>query len=429
MCTIIITTFLSLLIYTNVITEEANNKKKILERALKKDFKLAQLWQIKIKHLFYKLNTIFLLSSEFRRKIIKENLEKKKNNNNISCDSIINNTKDVFQLENNNFISNRKPYEKFDKKTDNENSKKNFPQNLFNKDFKIKYPLKASALSKNVNFKPKYKKQNTYIKSDVSEIETKCLNNQNTLLFSRNNYNKTYDKKENDNNLVALNDYSYRFTKYEGSNLIAEKENYTTIKMTNINKTLNHISYKDFFITKIFLNFQIESFEVFYSSRKINKNKKNYKIFEIKKRNYIFPSNKNIFSCQQVSITNPPVFEYLAILIKSQIKTLIIIFIYLFIWLYLMVFIQSIYKQYGKNIIEICIMPLLSMLIIKLLITINLMLFITTIILYFWGDYFMNTLKLPFITMILFKGLVSPLAFHHYTALKIFRELIKNDTL
>lgn len=150
-------------------------------------------------------------------------------------------------------------------------------------------------------------------------------------------------------------------------------------------------------------------------------------MFEVKKRLFLFPIKNNIFTCLQIYITNPPVLDYLANLIKTKIKTLFVIFLYLYIWLYLMVFIQSIYKQFGNNIIQICVMPLVSMVVIKLVINFNIMMFITTIILYFRGDYFINTSKLPLIANILFKGLVPPLAFHHYSALRIYEKLIKNN--
>ena len=90
-----------------------------------------------------------------------------------------------------------------------------------------------------------------------------------------------------------------------------------------------------------------------------------------------------------------------------------------------MIFIRSIYQQYGDNFFKICVMPLISMLIIKLAITFNLMMLLTTIILYFWGDYFMIITKPPLFKFIIFKTFVPPLAFFHYSALKTFRELIK----
>jgi len=432
-CTIIITTFLSLLIYTNVIIEEALNKNRIIERAFKRVFKLPSNFQIKIKNSYFKLRTILILSSTFRRKIIKEDLEKLNKNNNISNQSLIKNTN--LKSDYKNGCSFKNPYEKLDNLPENENQNKNFLQNFFNHGIfktisKLKFPLQTPTLAENVRSRHQHKRQNAYVKSDVSKIETTNFYNQNTLLFSRNNYTKTFDKKENDNNLKGNNDNSYGFSKNDGLNLNPEKENYDPVIMTYFNKTMNENSSKDYFKTKIFINFQIECFEIVYESskiNKINKNRKKYKLFEMKKRHYIFPTNKNIFTCQQISITSPQVLDYLANLIKTQIKTIIILFIYLYIWLYLMVFIQSIYKQYGNNIIKICIMPLVSVLVIKLAITFNLMMFITTLILYLRGDYFMNTSKLPLIHMIIFKGFVPPLAFHHYRALRIFRDLIKNN--
>lgn len=156
------------------------------------------------------------------------------------------------------------------------------------------------------------------------------------------------------------------------------------------------------------------------------KNNTSKKIVSIKERFFLFPNKEDIFSCFQLSISPIPKLDYIAGVLRSSIKSLIIFAIFIYIWLNLMIFIQVIYKQYGKNIFKICIMPLISMIVIKLLVTFNIMMFLTTIILYYWGDYFLNTIKLPFLANIIFKVLVPPLAFHHYSALNMYRELIKN---
>jgi len=292
---------------------------------------------------------------------------------------------------------------------------------------KINYLSKIRAFPKDLRRNNnRKKKKNTYLKSDNSKFETTMFNNQNTLLFSRNYYINSHDKIEN-NFLVANNEFSDRFIKKDEANFIARNLIYTPVNMSFKTRTLNETIYREYFHISAFKNFQIENFEIFYKSNKINKPRMKFKIFELKKRFFIFPTNKKVFTCQQISIINPPILDYLAIFINSQIKTIIIFLIYLYIWLYLLVFIQSIYKQFGKNIIKICVMPLISMLFIKLTITFNVMMFLTTFILYLWGDYFIKTSKLPFIQMIIFKGLVPPLAFHHYIALRNFLELLKNN--
>jgi len=209
--------------------------------------------------------------------------------------------------------------------------------------------------------------------------------------------------------------------------LIGENVFPTPVNMTNINKTLYENTYKEYFRTRTFLNFQIENFEISYESKKVNQSRRKYKIFTVKNRSYNFPTNKKVFTCNQISIINPPVLDYIDNLIKSQIKTILVIILYLYIWLNLLVFIQSIYKQFGNNIIKICVNPLISMLIIKLTITFNIMMFITSFILYNWGDYFIKNSKLNLIPLIIFKAFVPPLAFQHYNALKLFIELFKNN--
>lgn len=304
--------------------------------------------------------------------------------------------------------------------------KENFNNKQFNtKDLNnLNYLSKIQSSAFNTLLKKKDRRNNAnFVKSDESKIETTVFNNQNTLLFTKNNFTNNYDKKENEN-LEGKIDFSYRFANKKGCSLVPE---YIPIKMKCFNHTTNETIFREYFKTKVNLNFHIENFEIFYMSKKINKRNKKYnKLVEIKNRLFIFPTNQNIFTCFQISISSPPVLEYLANLIKSKLKTFIIIFLFLYLWLEMMVFIKAIYIQYGDNFIEICVMPLVSMLVIDLLISFNFMLFITTFILYLWGDYFVNTSKLPLIPNIIFHGFVSPLAFHHYCALRTFKKLIKN---
>jgi hypothetical protein len=70
-------------------------------------------------------------------------------------------------------------------------------------------------------------------------------------------------------------------------------------------------------------------------------------------------------------------------------------------------------------------MPLISMLLIKLVIVVNIMLFITTIILYFKGKEFINNFKRKFYKKVIFKVLVPPLALCHYSGILDYQTLIR----
>jgi len=555
-CSLIITTFLSLLLYQNVLIEEAQKKRLMLEKALKKNFHLIDNWQRKISSAGLKLKTILIMTSSYRKKLMELEQAKNKNRkeltvqNNLQLNLIENqiaienfemnkndknslhNSKYEIEIENSDQIDKnvniqqnlklKNESEKIDLLNEKENKYKNEISN--NQEIQGIYENSieknknsqnsGQSIGKNINlnegnledlkinsmkFEPNSedkfllnkedfnnnltdirdnsfklnKKRSFEIKLETNKIYGLNKDNKTSILKKRKNKNKNFEKgemrcifkneenpmiEENNNNdkpvlrKISADTNCYFFDKREKSiflqkssilenpNLKKSKKNNETFIITNgrneklnnlenLNETSNSVLIKEQQKIKVYLqvDLQIEKTEINYDALKKNKYKEKKKLIVIKKRGFIFPSNLNIFSCNQISITNIATLDYISGLIRTGIKTFIIIFLYLYIWLYLMVFIESIYKQYGKNIVKICVMPLISMLFIKLVITFNVMMFMTTVILYFWGDYFLNTIKLPLIPMVIFKGLVPPLAFHHYSALKLFRELIKNN--
>jgi len=420
--TFIFTTLLSFLIYTDVVIEESLKNKKYIQRVLYKENNLTFIWQKKIKNAYNKIKTMLILSSHMRKKNLNQNLI---NSNFIRSTYFRNEKNKRFELE--EFNDNEgELYKKLPESFEIEKSL--FNQQLFAKIPNFNYLQNIENSNKDLFKKNnRRKKKNDFIKSDNNNIETTLFNNKNTLLFSGNTFINSINKFDN-KILFSKNLSSNRYVN-EGSNLIGDNVYLTPKNHNYMNRNLYEAFNKEYFQTRNFIYFQLEKFDMFYESNKFNKRSKRYKIFDFKSRHYIFPTNKNVFSCQQISIIDPPILDYFAIFIKKQIKTILIILIYLFVWINSIVFIQSIYKQYGKNIIQICIMPLISMLAIKLTITFNIMMLLTTIILYKWGEYFITNSKLPLIPMIIFKGLVPPIAFHHYVALNTFLLLIKNNKL
>lgn len=143
-------------------------------------------------------------------------------------------------------------------------------------------------------------------------------------------------------------------------------------------------------------------------------------------RSFIFPTKySSIFSCNSISFIEPSNFDDIKSIIKGNIKIIIILIIYLILWIYIAVFVQVIYVKYGKNIIEICVMPLVSMLFTKLVIVVNIMILIATAILYFKGKEFINSTKHNMFMRIIFTTLVPPIALNHFSAILTYQSFAK----
>jgi len=402
--------------------DEAFNNKKYLERILYKEHKLTFIWQNKLKKAYSRLKIILILSTRFRKKLLSQNLLR---NNLIRATNfqhkINKNRYELVEFDKNKGKIYKLLPQSFEKEKNREEHNMKNLYNQHNNTPDINDPP-VHNISNNLP-----KEKNVFINSYNSNFETTLINNQNSLLFTRNTH--LYSNNIFNNNiLVPKKESPLNFI--NEANLRETNKMITPIKLNYLNNNLIETSNNEYFQTRIFQNFHIENFQIFYESKKHNiSNKKKYKIFYTKSRHYIFPTNKKVFSCQEISITNPPILDYLSMFIIKKIKTILIFLIYLYIWILLVVFIQSIYKQFGKNIIEICIMPLIYMLIIKLTIIFNIMMLLTTIILYKLGEYFIKTSKLTLISKIIFKGLVPPLAFHHFVALKTFLQLFKNNKI
>lgn len=150
------------------------------------------------------------------------------------------------------------------------------------------------------------------------------------------------------------------------------------------------------------------------------KPKRNF-IFSITQRSYTFPvKDASKISCFKISYVEISTFDKLLYNVKSSIKMLLIFIIYLFLWIYIAVFIKSIYGQYGNKTIDICVMPLVSMLFIKLLIIENFVIFITAGVLYVKGREFLIKAKQGLLNFLLIKILIPPRAVNHYSAITFF---------
>jgi len=111
-----------------------------------------------------------------------------------------------------------------------------------------------------------------------------------------------------------------------------------------------------------------ESF--FYENTKKNDpNKKSKNLIFINKRKVLMmrKNEKNI-ECFSLMIIKPIDYRDLKTFILSKLKFIIFLILTIYIYIYLMIFINSIHKQFGDKIVQICIMPVISMLVIQFLI-------------------------------------------------------------
>lgn len=176
-------------------------------------------------------------------------------------------------------------------------------------------------------------------------------------------------------------------------------------------------------------NYAITTTTVFLKGENsANVRKKNNQIFIFYKRKFSFAlSISENFSCFSISISTQKEEKTYNIkyLIKLLLKILIVSAIYFILWLYIIVFIQSIYTQYGNRTFDICMIPLLSMLLIDPFFTSNIWLFATTFVLYLRGKIFLIKKKKNILDKIIISFLVPQLALNHYQAIVNFRYINK----
>lgn len=140
----------------------------------------------------------------------------------------------------------------------------------------------------------------------------------------------------------------------------------------------------------------------------------------------LFINNPDYLTCFSYSvITVEDKITNVIYFIKFLIKIAILSGAYFILWVYISVFIQSIYTQYGKRTFDICIVPLLSMLVIDPFFTSNILMFVTALILYFRGENFLIKKKKNLFDQIVFRGFVPPHAVNHFEAIYNFRLLYK----
>lgn len=133
------------------------------------------------------------------------------------------------------------------------------------------------------------------------------------------------------------------------------------------------------------MNFQIIHAENFQFLKKFKKSfsvKKDKKHIYYGDRKFTFPGKFVNISCNHLYIMKNYEISIPKHLKRVYVKIYLIFIIYFVILLYLMIMIQNIQTKYGNKFIELCILPFFNNLLVKYLFTFNIMMLITSFLLY-----------------------------------------------
>lgn len=361
--TIFLTTLLSIFLYENVILKESANISNNFERVIKENHNLLKRYQFKINRGFKIIKTIIHLTySTFNNKSKNKQFPKPQN-----------------------LLTNWNHNKKLFQRAKINNTNKN---NLKNENQLILIKKRSQAAYKN-----KYILDKAHF-INLSQNNNYAEKNPNNISSSR---NLLINKKLEQNNIKILKNKQKRF-----ETLKIREEKYECNKFILVRTSNYHyLSIKK-------------------STLKAGK-VKNY--FCSGERKFTFPGKYNDISCSKLSITKNSVITLPKNTIKVYIKIIFILLIYIIISFYLMFFIQNISEKYGNSFIEVCILPFFINLAVKYIFTFNFMMLITSLILYNFGDYFLNNKKVPLYLLIVSKIFISPSVLNHYSAIKLYKYL------
>jgi hypothetical protein len=112
---------------------------------------------------------------------------------------------------------------------------------------------------------------------------------------------------------------------------------------------------------------------------------------------------------------------------RSELKTKFFILIFISSYIFLVIMVTNVYNKYEDNIFKICISPLLSVVISKFLITQNVMIFVHSFFLHFFGDKFYSDNRKTMNPMgIVFRFVIPPISKANHKALLTFLKINKN---
>ena len=275
------------------------------------------------------------------------------------------------------------------------------------------------------NLRPNRLDDNYDLIRDENEINNNINSNVKSL-FSRQNNLPKKEINNDENKLVRLTKIERR----TGFDPIPNEYNIKfNLEFNAINNNIDDNSRSGLVEDKPKIFDIVKTDEIIYNAKKEKEIKKYSKIFEIKKRSYNFYIKNTKVDCFQISITNYKSIKDRKQQITSKIKFTLVILLYFYLLFKIALFIQSIHMSYGDNIFKICVMPLISMILFNLLITSNIIILLSTIVLFYKGRYYTSIRpeKYGLLKKIIFWVFVRPMAFRHYQALVIYMNQFSKD--
>ncbi len=247
------------------------------------------------------------------------------------------------------------------------------------------------------------------------------------LIVDENNFQNNFkNDRNNKNNLIKKNLNNL-------PNILESETDSILLKNCKINKftenidnrkIINRLEISENIIEEKILKIEnIENFKIYSSTINDHKIKRKYTTSESsytsKSNNFYGISNCNL----QILCLKPE--SNLKLKLRSNLKMIIIFSLFFVLWFFDFVLLQSIYEQFGSNILKMCFFPFISTILVKNLITINVMIFLNTIVLFFYGKYILIQKKKHFILNLILIILVSPLSLEQYSALMIHLYMVK----
>jgi hypothetical protein len=112
--------------------------------------------------------------------------------------------------------------------------------------------------------------------------------------------------------------------------------------------------------------------------------------------------------------------------LRSKIKAYTYVFLFAVSWGYLFIMITDVYNKYEDNMFKISISPLISVLLVKFLITQNIMIFVHTLIMHLYGEkVYMDKRKYMDIKKLIFEYFIPSIAKANHKAILAFNRLFK----
>jgi len=353
-------------LYEDVISKEANEIRKNLEKLINDNYKFIKEYQLKLKRGFMIIKTLKALKSTTKIKIRDERQLQ-------------------IKLKENNYLPISSPRKNphnhcnynYPKQQNNHNNEKNICNEYINIQNNVSYLEQSNLWTQKF-----YSKETNFV--DISTSRNLFLIKKLNIINKNKNKNKNKYVRS-DNRDIGILDNDLLNKKY----VIVNPEYFQYLRRENqFYKANNFIKY-----------------------------------FYLRDRKFIFPGKFFNISCFELYIIKNEQIALPKYFKRVYIKIFLTFMIYFIILFYLMILIQNIQTKYGDNFIQLCILPFVTTLLMKYLFTFNIMMLITSLILYNFGEYILNNKKVPLFIYGVSKLFISPVVLNHYYAIKLYQLL------